>query len=104
MNNENKAITRAEAIETLYDIINSGIISEALEEKLVEIASNIENEKYGLHMWGADNEEYATITTAYREDLITEEHKANCQRIWDKYSFAPSPFEEKEIQDSIEEE
>lgn len=36
-------ITREEAITTLYDVINSGIISDELEGKLQDIASCIDN-------------------------------------------------------------
>lgn len=98
------AITRDEALGTIYDLINSCILSEEIEIKLQEIANNIENEKYGLHMWGADNEEYSKITTSYREDLLTDEFVAECKQIWEKYSFTPSTFEEKEIEESINEE
>lgn len=97
----NKAITRDEAIFALYDLINSGILSEEIEGKLQDIANNIENEKYGLHMWGADNDEYSYITVAVREDLQTEEYIAEGERIWEKYSFEPSPFEAQEIADSL---
>lgn len=41
-------ITREEAITTLYDVINSGIISDELEGKLQDIASCIDNEEQGL--------------------------------------------------------
>lgn len=103
----NNAITRKEAIETLYDLINSGILSEEIEGKIQDIADNIENEQYGLHMWGADEEEYAVLYTVKREDLITDEDRAEGQRIWEKYSFMPSPHEEEEIiknlQEAIEE-
>lgn len=37
-------ITRTEAISALYEIINSGIISEELEDKLQEVANLIEIE------------------------------------------------------------
>ena len=97
------SITRNEAIETLYDLMNSGVLSEEIECKLQEIANNIENENYGLHLWGADNEEYAVLVTAVREDEVTEEYIANGKRIWKKYSYAPSPFEEKEIEDNLRE-
>ena len=99
----NNSITRDKAIETLYDLINSGILSEEIECDLQEIANNIENEKYGLHLWGADNEEYAVLVTAVREDLITDEYIANGKRIWKKYSYVPSPFEEKEIENNLNE-
>lgn len=96
-------ITREEAIETLYDLLNSGILSEEIEDKIQDIADNIENERYGLHMWGADEEEYAVLYTAKREDLITDEDRAEGQRIWDKYTFTPSPHEEQEIIKNLQE-
>ena len=98
----NNSITRDEALKVLYAIIDSGILNEELEGHLQEIANNIENEKYGLHMWGADNEEYGFLTTAVREDLRDEAYMEKGQRIWDKYSFVPSPFEEEEIDEAIE--
>lgn len=98
----NNTITRDEALEALQALLDSGILSEELDEKIQDIAGVIENEKYGLHMWGADNVEYAVLYTAVREDLQTEEYIANCKRIWDKYSFTPSPFEDKEISENIE--
>lgn len=97
------SITRDEALETLYYLLNSGILSEEMEDKLQDIANNIENEKYGLHLWGADNEEYAVLVTAVREDLMTDEYIENGKRIWEKYSFTPSVFEEQEIIDSLAE-
>ena len=35
---------REDAIIVLYDIINSGIISDELEQKLIDIANAIEND------------------------------------------------------------
>lgn len=96
------AITREEAIETIYALVDSGILQEDIEGRLMDIANAIENEKFGLHMWGADNGEYDVLTTAVRADLMTEEYKANGQRIWDKYSFVPSPFEEEEINENLQ--
>lgn len=60
-------ITREEAVKTLYNIINSGIISDELEGKLQDIASCIDNEEQGLFTWGADD---------------WEQH---CNEIWKKY-------------------
>ena len=97
------AITRDEALETLYDLINSGILSEKVAGDIQEIANNIENEKYGLHLWGADDKEYGVLVTAVREDEATDEYIAEGQRIWAKYCFAPSPFEKEEILDNLQE-
>ena len=98
-----RAITRDEALETLQALLDSGILSEELEGKIEDIASAIENEKYGLHLWGADNKEYAVLYTAVRKDMITEDYIKEGQRIWQKYAFTPSPCEIEEIQKNIEE-
>ena len=99
----NNAITREKAIETLYSLINSGILSVDVEDDLQEIANAINNERYGLHMWGADDKEYDFLATSVRADLVTDEYKAEGERIWNKYSFKPSPHEEKEINENITE-
>ena len=98
-----RAITRDEAVELLFAMSESGMFSEDLNEKLADIASAIENEKYGLHLWGADNKEYGVLVTAVNEDMLTEEYVKEGQRIWDKYGFTPSPFEKEEIEQHIEE-
>ena len=96
-----KAITREKALETLYNLINSGVLSVEVEDDLQEIANAINNERYGLHMWGADNKEYDFLATAVRADLITDEHIAEGERILKKYSFIPSPYEKEEINENI---
>ena len=98
-----RAITRDEAVELLFAMSDSGMFSEELSEKLADIANAIENEKYGLHLWGADNKEYGVLVTAVNEDVLTEEYAKEGQRIWDKYGFTPSPFEKEEIEQNIEE-
>lgn len=97
------AITREKAVETLYGLISSGILSADVEDDLQEIANAISNERYGLHMWGADDKEYDFLATSVRADLVTDEYKAEGERIWNKYSFEPSSYEEKEISDNIKE-
>ena len=37
---------REDAVIVLYDIINSGIISDELEQKLIDIANAIENDSF----------------------------------------------------------
>ena len=39
-------IDREDAVIVLYDIINSGIISDELEQKLIDIANAIENDSF----------------------------------------------------------
>lgn len=96
------AITRDQAIETLCDLIDSGILSEEIEGKLAEIMNAVENEKYGLHLWGADNEEYDALCTSVREDLLNDEYRNKVQGIYNKYAFLPSQFEATEIEESLE--
>lgn len=96
------AITRDEALEALQTLLNSGILSEELDAKIQDIADVIENEKCGLHLWGADNKEYAVLYTAVRKDMITDDYIKEGQRIWQKYAFVPSQFEAKEICEYIE--
>ena len=54
-------ITREEAINTLYEVINCGILDKEIEDQLVEIASCVNAERYGVHLWGlygpSDHEE-----------------------------------------------
>lgn len=45
-------MTKREAIETIYQVINSGILDIDLENKLVEVCNCIEDEYFEL-----DNEE-----------------------------------------------
>ena len=44
-------ITRKEVVKTIYDIMNSGILSEELENALQDIANCIEHENDGLFLW-----------------------------------------------------
>lgn len=46
-------ITRTEARDVLYDIINSGIISEEMEDKIQDIVNCLfDEEELGIHSWG----------------------------------------------------
>ena len=74
-------ITREQAIYAIYEIINSGIIDMELENKLQAIASCIDAENYGVHLWGEERE------------VDSYEH----------YIFGPSDFEEAEIMQNIKE-
>lgn len=98
---ENRCIRRKVAVTTLYELVNSGILSEDFSELLEEIADNIEMEEIGYHFWGADREEKAKIFTAIEAESITLEYEAECERIDEKYSFVPSHFEQKEIEANI---
>lgn len=74
-------ITREEAINTLYEVINCGILDKEIEDQLVEIASCVNAERYGVHLWGAEEDE----------------------ENYTPYLYGPSDHEEKEIMSNIEE-
>lgn len=84
-------VTRVEAVDVLYEIINSGIISMELEEKLREIANIIEDEDkengLGILAWGMNAEEYGELHTVYRKDLWTDERRAKMQAIYDSVKY-----------------
>lgn len=84
-------ITRQEAVDTLYAMINSGILAEEIEDNLREIANIIEDEDkengLGIMAWEMDSEEYGMLHTAYREDLWTDELKKKVQGIYDKVKY-----------------
>lgn len=97
-------ITRNEASELLRELASNGSLKEEISDKLKDIAACIEEEQVGKHFWGGDEEEYAQIHTAYREDLWTDDLIAECQAIDEKYSFTPAPHEAEEIAEAIKEE
>lgn len=96
-------ISREEAIETLYEIIGSGIIAEEIEYRLQDIASCIEAELIGRHEWDADSHELSVLYTAKREDLVTDEDLAEYDRIHRKLTFVPSIDERIFIETNIRE-
>lgn len=75
-------ITREEAIDAIYAVINSGILHNNLEAALTETAEAILFENYGIHVWGADIDEEAAD--------------------FDPYVFAPADYEEEAIKANIE--
>lgn len=99
-------IMREEAVEVLYDLISSGILSEEIEEKLQDIASCIEAENIGRHEWGVPREELGKLYASVRVDLITEDSIEDYERIHRKLTFLPSVDErivvESNIADRIE--
>ena len=74
-------ITREQAIDAIYEVINSCILYDELEKRLTEAATAIVYENYGIHLWGT------------KEDDIED---------FDPYVFAPSDFEEAEVKANIE--
>lgn len=83
-------ITRADAIEAIYEIINSGIIEDELENDLEDIAKCIKAEaEWSIHAWGMPDEEYILLCTAHRTDLPDYEEFIKKQvAIVNKYSFS----------------
>lgn len=94
-------ITREEAVEVLTQLINSGILTYDIEEKLVDISNLIDLERVGYHLWGADEQEYTKLNTAFSNDVVTPALEEELETIDDKYSFIPSHFEHKEIEANI---
>jgi hypothetical protein len=66
-------LSRQEAIETLRELSNSGVLSKELEENLDEIANLISYELDGEHFWGQPYKLADKLRIDYREDLWTDE-------------------------------
>lgn len=77
-------ITRDEAVETLYDVINSGIIDKELGSRLEDVANCISHEKDNLFLWGAEDDA-ANLFIMVREDLITPEWEEHMSSLYEKY-------------------
>ena len=90
-------ITREEAVQFLYRVMDSELISEEAELNLQEIANCIDGENDSLHLWGVPDKDVQTLYTSVREDLITDAYKAELDRLYQLYRFYPSKFEEDEL-------
>lgn len=90
-------ITREEAQETLFQLADSGVLNDDLENKLNEIANLIEREEHGFHFWGAPFEDYTKTVTAYRTDLVSDKMIEDFQRIEETYKFTPCEAERDNI-------
>lgn len=95
-------ISRSNAIDVIYDLINSGILDESIEDALNEIVTCIDYEECGMHLWNATNEDCDNLFTCKRVDKITDEYIEEQKAIVNKYRFVPAPAEKKEIKDTIE--
>lgn len=99
-------ITRDEAIMVCYELMESGILAQDLEEALQSIASCIEAEQIGRHEWGVDDAELGILYVTKRSDLITDEDVKEYDRIHKKLTFVPSVDEkiiiQSHVQDKIE--
>lgn len=97
-------ITRYDAIEVLTEVIDSGILNESIEGRLEDIRSCIEAELLGRHEWGVDRGKLASLYTAVRSDLITDEMINEVDRIHKKITFIPSTDERIVVESAIAEE
>lgn len=100
-------IDREHAIKTLYAMTESGLLNEELEEDLIDVANCIAAEEDGLHLWNADDHEVAELyTTVGGDEPFIREHEALCDKLYKKYRFEPSKFEQErqvELNESEEE-
>ena len=93
-------ITRHEAVMTIYELINSCILSEELEESLQDIANCIEAEEtHNIFLWGADSEAtdlFSAVMDPYTssKEFQTEENikryedwKKHCNELYEKYKI-----------------
>lgn len=98
-------ITREEAKELMYDLINSGILSDEIETKLQDVANAIEYEQYGLHMWGASDEDVYTLAVSMRTDIPEYLDFLKKQQVTEeRHRFVPSEYEQREENDFKKEE
>ena len=80
--------TRIEAARVLYQLINSGILSDDLETDLQNIANCIEaEEKKEVFLWGAKDDDWTELYTARREDLINDAWLRYIDAIQQKYAI-----------------
>lgn len=80
--------TRMEAVRVLYQLINSGILSDDLETDLQNIANCIEaEEKKGVFLWGAKDDDWVELYIAQREDLINDAWIRYIDAIQQKYAI-----------------
>lgn len=91
-------ITRDEAVDTLYSLINSNVLDEELCDSIESIANCISAERDGLHLWNADDQEVAELYTSVRDNAPdADAHMELCNKLYAKYCFAPSRFEEPDF-------
>ena len=77
-------IGRGEAVNTINKIINSGIISEELEQEMEQIATCINAEDDGLFLWGAEDDG-DDLFVSLREDLVNIDWVSHCNEVFEKY-------------------
>lgn len=80
--------TRMEAVRVLYQLINSGILSDDLETDLQNIANCIEaEEKKEIFLWGAKDDDWLELYIGRREDLINDAWLHYIDAIQQKYAI-----------------
>ena len=79
-------ITRENAVDKLYDLINSGILDEKLCDDLEEIAYCINHENDNLFLWGAE-QDCIDLFVSRREDLIDDEWLKHQKALYEKYKI-----------------
>ena len=89
-------LTRDEAGAVIYQVINSGILDEKLEDDLTDVATAILCEKDGLHLWGVDDKDISDLYVSVNQAYITPEFEAHVDALYDKYKFYASKFEEEQ--------
>lgn len=96
-------ITREEAIQQLYDLVQADVLNDEIALKLNGIVECIEGENDGLHLWGASDYEVTRLYTAYDEKEYTDELEDELNGIYNKYHFEPSPYEQELIDKEVAE-
>ena len=90
-------IDRDEAVEVLWELANSDKVPEKVSEKLTDILSRIEDERYGWHTWGADEEEVNKLRANNRYDVDITRHEKEYLEIDRKYTYKPSEWDKGRI-------
>ncbi len=94
-------ITRERAIDVIIGLINSGVLAEELVDELIDIEMCIEFEMCGVHVWGADNDEFEEIAKAHNPLKMTKEEIHNLDELIDKFKFVPAPCEKQAIEEFL---
>ena len=82
-------ITRQQAVSVIYEVVNSGILSDELEGNLQDVANCIEDEEMlQIHAWGMPDDDHSMLHTAFRTDLpVYDEMMKKCEEIQKRYRF-----------------
>ena len=100
---EGRFCTREEAIDSLYRVINSGIIEDELADELQEVANLVEFEMKGEHFWGRPYKECDKLITFHREDLMTNDLIEEARQQHLNARFIPASNEIEELKEFFEE-